>query len=50
MEKQNIDFIVFAVRQAQEAQFFGFSRNMACRNLKIAIHQYWKNLTPGPHG
>jgi hypothetical protein len=50
MEKQPIDYIVFAVRQAQEAQFYGFSRNMACRNLKIAIHQYWQNLTLGLHG
>lgn len=49
-EKQNIDYIVFAVRQAQEAQFFGFTRNEACRNLKIALHQYWQNLTLGLHG
>lgn len=49
-EKQPIDFIVFAVRQAQEAQFFGFTRNEACRNLKIAIHQYWQNKTLGLHG
>jgi hypothetical protein len=50
MEKQPIDFIVFAVRQAQEAQFYGFTRNEACRNLKIAIHQYWQNKTLGLHG
>jgi len=49
-EKQAIDFIAFAVRQAQEAQFYGFTRNEACRNLKIAIHQYWQNKTLGLHG
>lgn len=50
MAKQPIDFIVFAVRQAQEAQAFGFTRNEACRNLKIAIHQYWQNKTLKLHG
>ena len=50
MEKQPIDFIVFAIRQAQEAQAYGFTRNEACRNLKIAIHQYWQNKTLGLHG
>lgn len=49
-EKQPIDFIVFAVRQAQEAQAYGFNRNEACRNLKIAIHQYWQNKTLKLHG
>lgn len=41
----NLDFIVFAVKQAQEAERFGFTRNECCRNLKIAIHQYWQNKT-----
>lgn len=43
-------FIAFAVRQAKEAQAFGFTRNECCRNLKIAIHQYWQNKVLGHHG
>jgi len=43
-------FIVFAVRQAQEAEAFGFSRNECCRNLKTALHQYWQHRTMGLHG
>lgn len=43
-------FITFAVQQAKEAQAFGFTRNECCRNLKIAIHQYWQNKVLGHHG
>lgn len=46
---RTIDFIVFAIRQAQEAQEFGFTRNECCRNLKTALHQYWQNKTLGLH-
>ncbi len=48
--KTNIDFIAFAVKQANEAQKFGFTRNECCRNLKAALHQYWQNKTLGMHG
>lgn len=48
--KDNIDFIVFAISQAQEAEEYGFSRNECCRNLKTALHQYWQNKTMGMHG
>ena len=43
-------FIIFAINQANEAQAFGFTRNECCRNLKIAIHQYWQNKILGHHG
>jgi len=45
----NLDYIIFAVRQAKEAQKFGFSRNHSCRNLKITLQQYWQNKTLGLH-
>ena len=38
--KDNIDYIVFSVKQAIEAESFGFTRNECCRNLKTALHQY----------
>jgi hypothetical protein len=43
-------FIIFAINQANDAQAFGFTRNECCRNLKIAIHQYWQNKILGHHG
>lgn len=43
-------FIIFAIKQANDAQAFGFTRNECCRNLKIAIHQYWQNKILGHHG
>lgn len=46
----NIDFIIFAIKQAKEAENFGFTRNECCRNLKTALHQYWQNKTMGFHG
>lgn len=46
----NIEFILFAIQQAKEAEAFGFTRNEACRNLKIALHQYWQNKEMGQHG
>ncbi len=48
--KDNIDFIVFAIIQAKEAEKYGFTRNECCRNLKTALHQYWQNKTLGQHG
>lgn len=48
--KSNIDYIVFAIRQANEAQNFGFTRNHYSRNLRIALHQYWQNKTMGLSG
>ena len=50
MMKTNIEFIVFAVKQAKEAEAFGFTRNECCRNLKTALHQYWQNKTLRLHG
>ena len=46
----NIEFIIFAVEQAKDAESFGFTRNECCRNLKTALHQYWQNKTLGMHG
>jgi hypothetical protein len=48
--KSNAAFIEFAVRQARDAEAFGFTRNECCRNLKLALHQYWQNKTLGMHG
>lgn len=48
--RTNAEFILFAVNQAKEAEAFGFTRNECCRNLKIALHQYWQNKTLGLHG
>lgn len=45
-----LQFIVFAVEQAQAAQRFGFTRNECCRNLKTALHQHWQNKVMGLHG
>ena len=44
------DFIIFATNQARGAQEFGFTRNECCRNLKIALHQYWQNKILKQHG
>lgn len=49
-KKPPAEFIVFAIKQAKEAQAFGFTRNECCRNLKTALHQYWQNKTLGLHG
>ncbi|WP_104001694.1 hypothetical protein [Marinobacterium lutimaris] len=46
----NLDFIVFAIEQAKEAENYGFTRNECCRNLKTALHQYWQNKTMRLHG
>jgi len=46
----NLDFIVYAIKQAIEAEEFGFTRNECCRNLKTALHQHWQNKTLGLHG
>ena len=48
--RTNVSYIVFAVQQAKEAEAFGFTRNVCCRNLKIALHHYWQNKTLGLHG
>ena len=48
--KDNLDYILFAVNQAREAENFGFTRNECCRNLKTALHQYWQNKTLQQHG
>ena len=50
MVRTNAELIVFAVKQAREAEAFGFTRNECYRNLKIALHQYWQNKTLGLHG
>lgn len=48
--KTPAEFVIFAVRQAHEAEAFGFTRNECCRNLKVALHQYWQHKTLGLHG
>jgi hypothetical protein len=47
MKKKNADFILFAVKQAKEAEAFGFTRNLCCRNLKTALHHYWQHKNFG---
>ena len=42
MKKNNIDFIVFALKQMKEAQKFGFTANECNRNLKLALNHYWQ--------
>jgi hypothetical protein len=44
-----IGFILFAIKQAKEAETFGFKRNIYCRNLKTALHEYWQHKTVGLH-
>ena len=46
----SLDFIVFAIKQAKEAETYGFTRNECCRNLKTSLHQYWQNKTLRRHG
>lgn len=48
--RSNVEFILFAVKQAKAAEAYGFTRNECCRNLKTALHQYWQNRTLGLHG
>ncbi len=48
--KDYLDYILFAIVQAKQAEEFGFTRNECCRNLKTALHQYWQNKTLGQHG
>ena len=50
MEPDNLDFILFAIKQAKEAEDYGFTRNECCRNLKTSLHQHWQNKTMGMHG
>ena len=40
--KKNIDFIIFALKQLKAAENFGFTRNEANRNLKLALNHYWQ--------
>ena len=48
--KPPVAYIKFAIEQQKSAEEFGFTRNECCRNLKIALHQYWQNKTMGLHG
>ena len=45
----NLDYILFAVKQAKKAEKYGFTRNECSRNLKTALHQYWQNKEMGQH-
>jgi hypothetical protein len=40
--KTDVEFILFAVKQAKEAESFGFSRNHCSRNLKTALDHHWR--------
>lgn len=46
----NVEFILYAVRQTREAEEYGFTRNECCRNLKIALVQFWQTKTLGMSG
>ena len=50
MKKNNIDYIIFAIKQIIEAEKFGFTRNECRGNLATALHQYWQNKIMGLHG
>lgn len=43
--KTDVDFILFAVQQAKQAEAFGFSRNHCSRNLKTALDHHWQRKT-----
>ena len=43
--KTDIEFILFAVKQAKEAEAFGFTRNHCSRNLKTALDHHWQRKT-----
>ena len=45
----NLDYILFAVEQAKEAEDYTFTRNECSRNLKTALHQYWQNKEMKQH-
>ena len=45
----NLDYILFAIKQAKKAEKYGFTRNECSRNLKTALHQYWQNKEMGQH-
>ena len=47
--KKNIDFIIFALKQLKAAENFGFTRNEASRNLKLALNHYWQAKELGIH-
>jgi hypothetical protein len=49
LQKNNADFILFAVKQAKQAVDFGFKPNICNRNLKEALHEYWQHRTLGLH-
>ena len=49
LEKNNVDFILFALNQCHDALRFGFKQNECNRNLKLAILQYWQNKEMGQH-
>jgi hypothetical protein len=46
-DPDHLDFIIFAVEQAKEAEKFGFTRNECCQNLKTALQQHWQHKTMG---
>jgi len=45
--KTDVDFILFGVKQAKEAEAFGFSRNHCSRNLKTALDHHWQRKILG---
>lgn len=47
--KENLDFILFALEQFIAAKDFGFTENECRRNLYTALHQYWQNKEMGLH-
>jgi hypothetical protein len=48
--RDNLDFIIFAIQQEKNAEAFGFRRNVCCRNLKLALQHYWQHKELGLHG
>lgn len=49
VDKENLDFILFALHQTHAAIAYEFKKNECRRNLNIALHQYWQNKEMGLH-
>jgi len=45
MKYKPLEYILFAAKQAIEAEQHDFPRNVCCRNLKLAIEHYWRKKT-----
>lgn len=49
VEKNNLDYILFALKQMHAALSFEFTKNECRRNLYTALHQYWQHKEMNLH-